>query len=258
MTTRFSANLKAEFLKLKRTPAIWLTLVAAAFLPFINCMICIERPQDMIPKFETTHWLTFLRFNWKNTVTIIFPVYVILLVNQVLQVEYRNGTWKLVYACPRSYSDIFLSKFLVINTFIICFLIMFNLFTVTSAFTANWVEKGYPFLKHPIPWTKMLILSSRFYVGMLGVIAIQYWLSRRFHNFIIPLGVGFGLWIFGIALLDWEKIIYHPYMYSTLMFFTDESQEPDRIGLLLQNAIVCFVVVFGLSFWNIYSLKERA
>src|SRR5689334_9654319 len=119
-------NIRSEFLKLRHTSALWLTLLAAGFIPAINAIICIEKATDMIPKFRSTPWVTFLRFNWKNTSAVILPFYVILLINLVLQVEYRNMTWKQVYASPRKYADIFFSKFVVVQIAALCFLVPFN------------------------------------------------------------------------------------------------------------------------------------
>src|SRR5258708_2689498 len=101
MKNTFLISTTTEFLKVRRTSVIWLTLLAAAFMPVINFFICIERPDVMVAKFMPDPWAVFLRFSWKNTVTIILPMFVILVNSMVLQIEYRNNTWKQVYASPR-------------------------------------------------------------------------------------------------------------------------------------------------------------
>jgi hypothetical protein len=218
MSVQFFYNTKAEFLKLRRTSALWLKLLASAFIPVINCLICIERPTDMMPKFRTDSWLVFFHFTMKNTAAVILPFYVILMVSQVLQIEYRNATWKQVYTTPRKYADIFFSKLIVVHALIISFLLLFNCFTLLSATVINLVRPRFSFLTAPIPWFIILSTTARVYVGILGVSAIQYWLSTRYRNFVIPLGLGFGLWAAGLALMEWDKIIYYPYMFATLLF----------------------------------------
>jgi len=257
MTTTFVLNTRSEFLKLRHTSAFWLTLLAAGFIPAINGIICIEKATDMIPKFRDTPWITFLRYNWKNTAAVILPFYVILLINLVPQLEYRNMTWKQVYASPRKYADIFFSKFVIIQILIICFFILFNLFMIASAYTINVFQNGYSFSHTAIPWYMVLQLSIRIYTGILGVTAIQYWMSTRFKNFVLPLGAGLGLWIAGLVLMEWDHIIYYPYMYSTLLFFTDFTRHPDYLPKLIINSLTCFVLALLLGFWNIYQQKER-
>ena len=257
MSANFFNNTKAEFLKLRRTSALWLTLFASAFIPIIDCLICIERPNDMKPKFKTDSWLVFFHFTLKNTAAVILPFYVILMVSQVLQIEYRNATWKQVYTTPRKYADIFFSKVIVIHALIISFLILFNCFTLLSASVINLAQPGFNFFAAPIPWVKILSTTARVYAGILGVSAIQYWLSTRYRNFVIPLGLGFGLWAAGLALMEWDKIIYYPYMYATLLFFNDRAHDPGEYTTLITCALSCFPLFLLVGFWNIYRLKEK-
>jgi len=253
----FFLNTKSEFLKLRRTSAIWLTLLAAGFLPFIDCVICIERPHDMIPKFTKDAWLVFFHFTMKNTAAVILPFYAILVINMIIQIEFRNFTWKQVYTTPRRYVDIFFSKLIVIHVLIICFLLLFISFTLVSGYTANLIRPGFQFLNARIPWHDIMALTLRVYAGILGVTAIQYWLSTRFRNFVVPLGIGFGLWAAGLALLDWDKIIYYPYMYATLLFYNNSSQNPSEYVTLLTCSLACFPIFLIASFWDLYRLKEK-
>ena len=158
---------------------------------------------------------------------------------------------------PRKYADIFFSKFIVVQVFLLSFFLLCSLFIILSGYTISLLQKGYPFISYAFPFHHMVILITRIYVAILGVSAIQYWLSVRFRNFIVPLGVGIGLWITGLVLMDWENIIYYPYMYSTLLFFIDAPKHMGTLSLLLTNSIVCFFVAISLGFWNIYSLKQR-
>lgn len=257
MSFLFFFNIKSESLKVRRTAALGLTLMAAAFIPAINAMICIQRPDAMIPKFTPDPWTFFLRFNWKNTATVILPLFVILVTNLVLQIEFRNGTWKQVYATPRKYADIYYSKFIVIHLFVICFLVLFNIFLLASGATIQALQPGYKLLFSTAPWTAIFIQTIRIYIGILGVCAIQYWLSSKFGNFIVPLGVGMGLWLAGLVLMDWDKIIYYPYMYSTLFFFTDFTKHPSDLPRLIICSFTAFAVAITVGFLNIYHLRER-
>ena len=257
MVKQFLLNTQSEFLKCRHTTALWLTVIAAAFLPAINCLILIERPAFFLAKFQQQPWISFLHMNWKNGASVILPVFVILINNAIVQIEYKNNAWKQVYASPRKYADIFFSKFIVVQVFILSFFLLFSLFIILSGYTISLLQKGYPFSSYALPFHHMYILIMRIYVAILAVSAIQYWLSVRFRNFIVPLAVGIGLWITGLVLMDWENIVYYPYMYSTLLFFIDAPKHAGTLSLLLTNSIVCFLVAISLGFWNIYSLKER-
>ncbi|SHM92127.1 ABC transporter permease [Mucilaginibacter sp. OK098] len=254
---KFISNTHAEFLKSKGTAVIWITIVAAIFVPVIDFIICLERPDVMINRMQPGFWLPYLQFVWKNTAAIIVPIYTILITSLIVQIEYRNNTWKQVYASPRKFGDIFFSKLIVINALVFLFFVLFSLFFTLSGLAVGMVNTAYRVSDNPIPFEAVTALAGRVYLGIVPVMAIQYWLSLRFKNFVIPLGIGIGLWISGVVLLDWDKIIYYPYMYAPLMFFTDFTNHPESLSKLVVNSSVCFVLALLLGAWNIRRLKEK-
>lgn len=253
----FIDTMRAEMLKTRGTAALWLTLLAAVFIPFINFMILTQRPDVMAPKFQTDAWLVFLRANWKNVAAIILPMYAILITNLVIQIEYRNNTWKLVYTQPRSFAGIFFSKLLLIHLFIVGLLILFNLSMVASALLVAAVNNRYHFRMDEFPLDTYLTEVLRIYLGLLTISVVQFWLSLRFRNFVVPLGIGIGLWLAGIVLMDWDKIIYYPYMYPTWLFFTDFTKYPERLTQLTVCSAVTFVLALAIAYWDIYRRPER-
>jgi hypothetical protein len=257
MKTMFLSNIRAEFLKSKRSFAYWLTLGAAVFIPAINFLILTQRPDIMLPKFHADGWITFFRFCWKNVAAVILPMYIILISNLLVQIEYRNNTWKQVYTTPRSFADIFFSKYAVIQVLILTYVLIFDVFVILSGLAVNLANPGYSFVFESIQWYALFTMTCKIYLGAQAVTVIQYWLSLRFRNFVVPLGIGIGLWITGIVLMDWEHIDYYPYIYSTFLFFLDPAKEPDRLQTVIISAAVAFPIALILGFLDITRLKER-
>ncbi|MDF2193191.1 ABC transporter permease [Paraflavitalea sp. CAU 1676] len=257
MNLTFLYNTKAELLKTRRTSIAWLTVLAAAFMPAINCVILLNRPDIFGSKLTVVPWTVFLHMCWKNTAAILLPLYVILLNNAIAQIEFRNHGWKQVYALPRRYADIFFSKFLVVVVFLFLFMILSNVFVLASGYIAGWLNPVYLFSTHAVPVGNILWLSGRIGLGVLGVLAIQYWLSIRFSNYIIPLATGIGLLVAGLVLMDWDKIIYFPYVYSIFLFFSDA---PDRAGTLMPlvtYAVIAFMIFLAIGFAEVYHRREK-
>ena len=257
MKQSFLYNTKAEILKCRNTSAIWLTLLAAAFLPAINCLILLGRPDVFVPKLKIDPWLIFLRMNWKNGASIILPLYVILLNNAIVQIEYRNNTWKQVYALPRRYTDIFFSKWVVVLGFLAAFFIFFNSCMIGAGLVTGWINNGYVFSSRPLPYKTMLILSGRIGWGILGVTALQFWLSLRFRNYIVPIAVGIGLLVTGLVLMDWDKIIYYPYVHSLFLFMAGAPGHPATLQSMMINAGLAFILLLLAGCRDIYMLKEK-
>jgi hypothetical protein len=252
--TTFIINTKGEMLKCRKTAAYWLTLLAGAFMPFLAWLILVSKPENFTKKLKADPWRAFMNMNWEGVSAFLLPMYVILVTSLVVQIEYRNNSWKQVYASPRSYADIFFSKFVVINLLIVAALILFNLFMIISACGANAIHSGYTFFSTPIPWLEMLTLNAKMYVSILGVTAIQYWLSLRLRNYIASMGIGLALLITALIIMKWEHIQYFPYAYTVLTYYKDLGFTND---VHLTYSYIWFAVILVLAFLDTVKRKER-
>jgi len=257
MVASFILNTKAEFLKSKRTAAFWLTIVGAAFVPVVNSLRLLARPDHFIPVFEKDPWKLIINDNWEAGSLFMLPMYVILVTSLVVQTEYKNNTWKQVYASPRTMADIFLSRFVVIHTLILSAFMLFNVFILFTAGTVNLVYKGYTFFDHPVPWGTLFALTLKLYFSVLAITAIQYWLSLRFKNFIIPMGIGIALLITGFMIHQWDKLYCYPYMYSAIFFLPPFEKIPGFIRNAQVFDTIWFVVILLIAFWDMATRKEK-
>lgn len=252
----FIINTKAELWKCRKTAAYWITLVAGIFIPFVMLLMMAFRPDEFVKDFKNAPWEVLLRICWQPTAAFLMPMYTILVTSLVVQIEYRNNTWKQVYASPRSYADIFFSKFLVVHGLILTALLLFNMTILIAGYGANMVHGRYTFFDTPVPWKDMLVVTGKMYTAVLAMTAIQYWISLRFKNFIAPIGIGLALLITGIMIIQWEKIIYYPYAYTALTYFKNLNKQ--NTGLVhLNYSWIWFVAVTMLAFLDTVKRKER-
>jgi hypothetical protein len=257
MVATFILNTRAEFLKSKHTAAIWLTIVGAAFVPIISTIRLMARPDHFIPVFKNDPWKLLIDDNWQAGAMFLLPVYVILVTSLVVQIEYKNNTWKQVYASPRTMADIFLSRFIVIHTLILTAFILFNAFIILSGYAVNLVQKGYTFFDHPVAWKTLLTITVKLYFSILAITSIQYWLSLRFRNFIIPLGIGFALLITGFMIYQWEQLYYYPYMYPIIFIWPNFQKNAAFVNNAMVFDTIWFVVVLLIAFWDMATRKVK-
>ena len=257
MINLFALNVKAELLKCKNTSAVWLTLLGSAFIPAINVIKCISKPDYFVPKLQNNPWETWIEYNWQIAASFFLVMYIILITSLVVQIEYRNNAWKQVYSTPRSYMDIFLSKILVIHFFIIGCFLMFNFFIVISGYLTAFIEDRYAFLSYPAPIQNMLLISVKMYCSTWAVLSIQYWLSIRTGNFVIPLGIGLALFTGGFMIRQWENIHYYPYMYPFLIYFKNPGLPSDTPQHAMINSTLFMILVLTLSFLHVSVAKEK-
>lgn len=250
----FIINTKAELWKCRKTAAYWLTLLTSVFVPMVSWLMLVAKPEHFAQRLKSDAWRGYMNMNWQPMAAMFLPMYVILVTSLVVQIEYRNNTWKQVYASPRSYADIFFSKFLVIHLLILSSIVLYNLFLVMTGYAANTIHSGYTFFDHPIPWKDMMIVNGKMYVSILGVTAIQYWLSLRLRNYIASVGIGLALLVTALMIIQWEKIVYYPYAYTALTYFKDLNKGD---LMHLHYAYIWFIGVLLLAFWDTVKRKER-
>jgi lantibiotic transport system permease protein len=257
MVASFILNTRAEFLKSKQTAAFWLTVIGAAFVPVINLIKLLARPDHFVPGLKNDPWLITINDNWEVAAIFLLPMYVILATSLVVQIEYKNNTWKQVYASPRTLADIFFSRFIVIHSLILFCFILFNAFIILTSLAVNLFQKGYTFFDHAVPFKHMLVLIVKIYFSTLAISAIQYWLSLRFRNFIIPMGIGLGLLISGIIVHQWDRLYFHPYMYPIISFMRDFERKPDFVFKAQMLDVCWFVVVLLTAFLDMVRRREK-
>lgn len=251
----FLINTKTELWKCRKTAAYWITLIGGALIPLFFMIAYIFNPTDFVREFGKDAWEWHTRNNWQIAAAMYFPFYVIIVTSLVVQIEYRSNTWKQVYASPRTFADIFFSKFCIIHLLILGSFLLFNLFVIGSAMISNIFRSQYNFFDNPVPWEKLLRFSARQYIAILAMTSIQYWISLRLRNYIAPLGIGLALFILGIVLLQWDKVIYYPYAYTAVTFF--KTKQSNGLANHEVYSILWFVGVLGLAFWDSVRRKER-
>jgi hypothetical protein len=251
----FLINTRTELWKCRKTAAYWITLIGSAFIPLFLMVAYIAVPKDSMGDLGKNHWDSHIKNTWQVAAALFFPFYTIMVTSLVVQIEYRNNTWKQVYASPRTYADIFFSKFCIIHLLILSCFLLFDVFILGSAVIANTFRHQYKFFDTAVPWARLLSFTAKQYVAILGMTAIQYWLSLRLRNYIAPLGIGLALVIIGILILGWSKVIYYPYAYTAVTFFKNKGSN----GLANHEiySIIWFVAILGLAFWDTAKRKER-
>ncbi len=251
----FLSNIKAELLKTRRTNARWLTLIGAAFIPAVNVIKLLGRPDVFVSKMKDNTWTLFINDNWAIAAGFLLPVYIILLISLMAQLEYGNNTWKQVYTTPRSFADIFFSKFLVIHFLIISCFILFTVLVVAAGYAVGVINPDYPFLSNPVPWSNLVHMGTKMYQSILAITAIQYWLSVRLKNFITPLGIGLALLIGGFMIRQWEYIAYYPYMQPLLAYFENPGLESGTADKAILNSMLYCAGVLALGFYDLTRRK---
>jgi hypothetical protein len=207
----FIISTKAELIKTKRSASFWLSMIGAAVIPVIFFLIYVLEPEKNYAKFEQKPWEMHFVQGWQAFAIFLLPMFVILICSLIPQIEFKNNTWKQVFASPQSTGNIFFSKYLSIIIMILFLFLMFNILMLISGSTADLFYSKYTFLDKQVDWFTVFKVNLKVFISLLAIISMQYWLGLRFKNFIVPIGIGLGLLVTSMILMPWQHSNKLPY-----------------------------------------------
>jgi hypothetical protein len=247
---------RAELLKTKRTPAFYLAVLGALFVPSMELLEMLTT-SDSVARLYADPWQIYFRISLQMMIGMIFPLYMILICTLLAQVEYRNNTWKQVFGSPQSELAVFISKFLNLQMLIISFLLLNVVFLFIGALLLNSIDPKLDLFHKYLDWQHLAALLSKTFVCSLAISSIQFWMSLRFRNFILPIAIGFVLWLGGIMMVFEYKSIpkeWYPYSYLLMIAFPDF--EHLHSALILHALILTGVFLIG-GFWDFARRKGK-
>jgi len=223
MSNLFLNSFRSEWLKRKRTAGAWLTIAGGTMIPLI---ILIQRfyfferlaSDNGSPRI----WEMLYSRCWQSMAFFLLPMGVILVTTLVGQLEFRNQTWKQVHVTPQSPTTIFLAKLGVILVMLLQFFILFNIGIYLTGVLPALFLKQVPFPTEAFPWGKFLLGNGKFLLTCLPVLSLQFLLSLQFRNFMVPVGIGLGLYILSMTVIQWRYAFIVPYIYSAAAFMKDQ------------------------------------
>lgn len=187
-------SLRTDLIKYKKSLAVWITLAYPFFTAILVYIILYgtsELPDNPVFMFSRSMLLVASFF---------LPFYLVLVITQLNYTENRTVSWKVLYAQPVSRGAIFISKLIILLILCCCAYFLLLAFALGALKLLH--------LHHPD--LQVINLKSDFmpaygklikvFISASSMMAIQYYLSLRSRNFILPLGIGIAMAILPIAI----------------------------------------------------------
>lgn len=241
--------LRSELLKTRRTSVVYLTLFAAAFGPFMSLLDLLLDGVEKSHRANIFNELMTKKFMMTSVVA--FPIFLILLCTLLLQIEYKNNTWKQVLTTPQHKSTILLAKYLNMQLLILLFLVTNFVLMFAVAVILHFREPDLHVLQQPLDGYKILVARLSSYLALLAICSIQFWLSLRFRHFIAPMAIGIALWFTGTLLVLEVKadfVNYFPYSFHAIGTFPEYQPGFTDIHWISVGYALAFLTVGFLDF----------
>ncbi|MEE8578223.1 MAG: ABC transporter permease [candidate division Zixibacteria bacterium] len=201
---------KIELIKLKRTLALWMAVLAPAVVLMFQIVSWLRNVDSF--KDGLDPWMIFHENVGAMWGIFMLPLFTALITALIYQLDFANNGWLRLYTMPIRRWVIPTAKIAVVMTVI---LLATAVMTVGSLFGVLFVDLVKPALviDEPVPYLALLKVSSILFVSSLSMIAIQNIISFRFSAISVPLGVGIG----GVFVAIFAASAKYGYLFPWLM-----------------------------------------
>lgn len=254
----YVSNIKNEVIKLKRTFAFWLTIISALIIPLLFFIGYLVKPEQGIPVEGVNPWVDFIFNQIKNSIPFLAPIFIVLITSLIIQIEHKSHGIKHLFSLPIPKWSVYFGKLSIVLFSIVATYIYFFLAILVFGFLLGMFNSKLGFLDFQPDYLKYIKILAMSFVASLGIVGIQFWMSFRFKNFIVPLGVGMIMIILGLIASRAPEAIYFPYSYPVL-FISFGENAPLTMGVssITVYSLICFFVASVLGYLDIKRLNVK-
>lgn len=177
----------AETLKLKRTLALWMVLIAPTAIVGLYTGVVWEKVDSLR---ATGHpWQAIIQSDTVMWAIIMLPLFITLETALLANMEHGQKQWKHLFSLPVPRWSVYVAKLLLVlflvflSTLILCFEI------VLCGLAMRYLIPGLGF-EAAIPWADVFRLPMLVYLLSVLIITIHTWVSLRWHSFTVASGFG--------------------------------------------------------------------
>lgn len=215
----FADSFASEWLKKKRTASSFLIIVGSLLIPALIIIARSDSADGLAAANRGPHiWEILFNRNWQIMAAFLLPMGIVLVTSLITQLEFRNNTWKQLCTTPQSDAVIFFAKLAVILVMLLEFFVLFTIGIWLTGVIPPSFYRTAPYPLEPLPLARFVAADGKFLLDCLPIVALQYLLSLRFKNFLIPLGAGLGLNVASMVAVHWRYGYTIPYTYCTYNF----------------------------------------
>jgi len=189
--SHFLTTLKAEHIK--KEALVLLDWSYTGFLsPFLFYIVAIIQSTDEVKTgIPYNHYMNFIEGSIQPFAYFFFPLFIIISVSRITQIDHKNGGWQLMETQPTYKFAIYFSKFSTILIANLISILSFFAFSVLAAWTLTFIIPIPKIAVVELPFSLLFHITIRLFVASLLVTSIQYLISVLLSSFIWSILIGF-------------------------------------------------------------------
>lgn len=244
-----SRALHAELLKLRRTLALRLTLVAPlvilgmCFLFFYKAVSGGHKVGGGLP-----HWTALGQQVLVLWALLMMPLFIALETALLAGLEHQEKNWKLLYTQPVPRWTIYAAKQLTGMGLIALSVLVLWGFTLLAGWALGRLLPGSGF-SEPAPWWPLLKYCGSLYLASGILLSLHTWVALRWHSFVVAMTVGIAGTVAATLVMysDWRT--YYPWTAPFLI--ANEFASGKLLGSAVLFGAAGGLVIALLGAWDL-------
>ncbi|GAB4038497.1 ABC transporter permease [Spirosoma gilvum] len=247
----FIRGIEVEQRKARHTLVFWLALAVPLLTAGLDITAYAVNGDDILRvKQSHTPWQHFNFHMLVMWTMLMLPMYISLQSALVTALEHQANAWKHIYSLPVPKWSIYFSKlFFFVGLFLLSTLGLI-LCTELAGWLLYWMKPELGIDPSTDSWFLVRNVGKTFLIG-LGMTAIQFYLSFRFRNFIIPAAFGVFVSVIGVVIKSWEHSYISPYLWVYLAV-RDQANATNWTNDYVWAGLLTFAVVAISGFLATY------
>ncbi len=191
----FLRVLSTEYLKLKRTLALWMILVSPLVVVLLQFIVSYKR-SGVFLKDGKDIWQMIVTQTVEPWTILLMPLFITLETSLLAGLENADKNWKSLLALPAPRWTIYMSKLAVTITMLLAAHVVLVAATFASAVLLKQIFPGLHFGGMPLhPFAVPMVKVS--VAALLGV-TIQHWVSLRWQSYTAAMAFGMSVMVISV------------------------------------------------------------
>jgi len=240
--------LRAETLKMKRTLALWLAIIAPLGMVGLQFIGILQRGEQYVRQFENV-WVRFGQEMFVFFGFLMAPLFVTLETALLGGLEHRSDQWKHLYALPLPRWTVYAAKQLAGMALIGLSMAGLVGFSVLAGLALRVLMPDVGF-DVAIPWDLFLKYGVTVYLASWLIISLHTWVAMRWRSFVVAMAVGILMTVSGMIVVSSDWGAFYPWALPGLLANTFNKGEPTLMKELTVS-VVGGIVVALLGCWEV-------
>jgi lantibiotic transport system permease protein len=252
---KFIYSVQSELLKLKRSAVLWVSIIGSLFLPIVFTIryLSINMHLNKLENIgDINSWMPLFMQIARPFTGFLLPIGFILIGSLITQVEYKNNNWKQVHTTPQSFTRIFFAKYTVLLLIAILIFTVLKIGVLLLGFIPCLVLEG-QLPNDMVPFSFLITESGKALLTCLPILSFQYLLGLQFKKFLIPMGVGFTVFIGTMMALRTKYVYFSPYSFA--IYYLEGDLIPKHINIYIISAL--YFIGFTTLNYLLYVTKKQ-